>query len=153
MSLTKIPSRSSRPSKLLWSDLTFVSPGLSIWPWGSFLAELSSIDFGVKMDYWPLFNFALLASCASIFAHRDGRYYFGFRKDSYFSVRGCPYVCMVDDGSVMGSLFPSLSDDSSPELFYDIFIPLDKFLIWCLSDGCLLSSEFSISEAESFGKF
>ena len=141
-----IPSKSFRPSRLLWSDLTFVSPGLSIWPWSSFFSELASIDFGVKMDYWPLFNFALLASCASIFVHRNGRYYFGFRKDSYFSVRDCPHACMVDNGSVSGKLFSSSADGSCEEVFYDMFVPLDKFFVWCLNNGGLLSSEADFEE-------
>lgn len=139
-------SRNSRRFKLLSTDLTFVSPGLSLWPWGSFFAEFSSIDFGVKMDYWPLFDFALLASCASIFVHRNGSYYLGFRSDSYFSVRDCPYISFVGDGSVSGKLFSSSADGSCEEVFYDMFVPLDKFFVWCLSNGGLLSSESNFEE-------
>lgn len=146
MSSTRIRLRSSKPSKLLWSDLTFVSPGLSVWPWGGFFSELSSIDFGVKMDYWPLFDFALLASCASIFVHRNGSYYLGFKKDSYFSIRECPYVSHVDGGSVSEDLFSSSIDNPRSEVFYDMFVPLDKFFIWCLSNGRLLSPEVGFEE-------
>lgn len=135
------PLRNSKRSNLLWSDLTFVSPGLSVWPWDFFFEELSSIDFGVKMDYWPLFDFALLASCASIFIHRNGVYYLGFKKDSYFSINGCPYIVFTDGGSVTGDLFSSSIDDSQGNSFYDMFVPLDKFFIWCLSNGGLLSAK------------
>lgn len=146
MSSTRIRSRSSKLSKLHWSDLTFVSPGLSVWPWGGFFSELSSIDFGVKMDYWPLFDFALLASCASIFVHRNGTYYLGFKKDSYFSIRECPYVSFVDGGSVSEDLFSSSIDNPRSEVFYDMFVPLDKLFIWCLSNGRLLSPEVGFEE-------
>lgn len=146
MSSTRIRSRSSKLSKLHWSDLTFVSPGLSVWPWGGFFSELSSIDFGVKMDYWPLFDFALLASCASIFVHRNGTYYLGFKKDSYFSIRECPYVSFVDGGSVSEDLFSSSIDNPRSEVFYDMFVPLDRLFIWCLSNGRLLSPEVGFEE-------
>lgn len=146
MSSTRIRLRSSKLSKLHWSDLTFVSPGLSVWPWGGFFSELSSIDFGVKMDYWPLFDFALLASCASIFVHRNGTYYLGFKKDSYFSIRECPYVSLVDGGSVSEDMFSSSIDNPRSEVFYDMFVPLDKLFIWCLSNGRLLSPEVGFEE-------
>lgn len=50
------------------------------------------------------------------------------------------------DGSVSEDLFSSSIDNPRSEVFYDMFVPLDKLFIWCLSNGRLLSPEVGFEE-------